>query len=117
MIIKESGIIVFMEHYEAAVEFYAEKLGLPIRQRTEHLTFFEFGNSYLLVEQQGVASDNEKTRAQNPTVLRLDVEHFDAAVEELAARGVEVRVRRHDWGIIGIIIDPEGNRIELKAAE
>ncbi|WP_369688918.1 VOC family protein [Bacillus sp. FJAT-26390] len=30
------------------------------------------------------------------------------------ARGVQVKVESFDWGTIGIVIDPEGNRIELK---
>ncbi|WP_425531848.1 VOC family protein [Paenibacillus cellulosilyticus] len=35
-------------------------------------------------------------------------------MEELSRRGVEVKVRQFYWGTIGVIIDPEGNRIELK---
>jgi lactoylglutathione lyase len=115
MNIKESGIIIFMEHYESTVDFYITKLGLPVRLRNHDLTILDFGKSYLMIEDRGVASTTEKTRSQNPTVIRLDVVDFDKAVEELVARGVTVNVYKKDWGIIGVIIDPEGNRIEIKA--
>lgn len=114
MNVKETGIILFCEDYEAAVKFYAEQLGLPIRERGESLSTLDFGGSYLMLEDKGVASDREKTRAQNPTVLRFHVDDFDASVEELEARGVHVQVQHFRWGTIGVVIDPEGNRIELK---
>ncbi len=50
------------------------------------MTILEFGGSYLMVE----------------------------TVKELRERGVSIDVRMFDWGTIGVIIDPEGNRIELK---
>jgi lactoylglutathione lyase len=115
MDIKESGVIVFMEHYETTLDFYITQLGLPVRKRTKHLTIFDFGSSYLMIEDGGVASATEKTRAQNPIVIRIDVVDFDRAVEELLARDVTVKVYRLNWGIIGVIVDPEGNRIEIKA--
>lgn len=115
MRIKEMGIILFCEHYDTTLAFYVNKLGLHVRQQKEGLTILEFGGSYLMIESNGVAVDHEKTRAQNPTVLRLDVENMDEAVLELRSRGVSVDVRVFDWGTIGVIIDPEGNRIELKS--
>ncbi|WP_177238048.1 VOC family protein [Paenibacillus sp. 1_12] len=114
MKINESGIILFVENYEAALEFYTTKLGLTVRRQTTSLTIFNFGNSYLMIEDRGVASPVEKTRAQNPIIIRIDVQDFDQTVEELLKREVPVKVRRPEWGTIGIIIDPEGNRIEIK---
>jgi lactoylglutathione lyase len=32
----------------------------------------------------------------------------------LIERGIAVDVRRFAWGTVGVIINPEGNRIELK---
>ncbi|MFD0675179.1 VOC family protein [Cohnella sp. GCM10027633] len=114
MNIKETGIILFLGNYEENVHFYVEKLGLKIRERKEGLTKFEFGNSYLMVENNGVLSKTEKNRSQNPTVIRIEVEDFDDSVKELIDRDVQVEVHRFDWGTIGVIIDPEGNRLELK---
>ncbi|NOU68952.1 glyoxalase/bleomycin resistance/dioxygenase family protein [Paenibacillus sp. LMG 31461] len=114
MKIKESGIILFTENYEKAVDYYVHQIGLTLRLQKDDLSFLEFGNSYLLIEGKGVASQSEKTRAQSSVCLRIDVYDFDQTVFELKQRGVDVDVRRVDWGTIGIIIDPEGNRIEIK---
>ncbi|WP_225947952.1 VOC family protein [Paenibacillus sp. OAS669] len=114
---KESGIILFTEHYQEALEFYLYKIGLPLREQKEDLAILDFGESYLMIENNGVASSVEKTRAQNPTVLRIDVSDFYETVNELRERGTEITVRKLSWGTTGVIIDPEGNRIEIKAAD
>jgi len=88
MKIAESGIILFSEHYEAAVAFYRDSLGLPVRERQA-----------------------------NPTVLRLDVADFDATVTALRQKNILVSVDAFTWGKIGSLMDSEGNRIELKDAK
>lgn len=114
MKIKESGIILFVENYPAALRFYSSQIGLPIREQLANLTIFEFGHSYLMLEDGGVSSPAAKSRSQNPTVIRLDVEDFEQTVQELQDRHVAIEVYSHSWGVIGVIIDPEGNRIEIK---
>ncbi|EFM10272.1 Glyoxalase/bleomycin resistance protein/dioxygenase [Paenibacillus curdlanolyticus YK9] len=114
MEIKETGIILFCEDYELVLKFYEEKLGLPVRQRGDELAILEFGGSYLMIENGGIASANEKTRSQNAVVIRFNVHDVDSTAAQLVSRGVPVDVRRFHWGTVGVIIDPEGNRIELK---
>jgi lactoylglutathione lyase len=114
MKIKESGVILFTENYEQAVEYYVDKIGLSIRLKSDDLTFLNFGESYLLIEGTGVASKKEKTREQNSVCLRIEVYDFEQTVYDLIGRGLIVEVKRFDWGTIGVIIDPEGNRIEIK---
>lgn len=114
MIFKETGFILFLENYEEHVAFYTDKLGLRLRERKEGLSKLDFGGGYLMIEDNGVASAAEKTRAQNPTVIRIEVDNFDAAIEELEYRGIPIEVHHFSWGTIGSIIDPEGNRIEIK---
>lgn len=114
MDIRETGIILFCEDYELILKFYSEQLGMKIRQYGKDLSILDFGGSYLMLEENGVASDKEKTRSQNPIVIRFNVNNFDSAVAEIEARGVKVEVKSFEWGTIGVVIDPEGNRIELK---
>lgn len=114
MKIRESGFILFLENYEENVKFYTEKLGLNIRERKEGLSILDFGGSYLMVENHGISNSTEKSRAQNPTVIRIEVQDFDQTIKELEDRGVTIEVHRFNWGTIGVIIDPEGNRIEIK---
>ena len=67
-----------------------------------------------MIENGGVASSAEKTMNENPTIIRIEVEDFEESVRELQGRGVSVDVHHYDWGTVGAIIDPEGNRIEIK---
>ncbi|OPA73668.1 hypothetical protein BVG16_26575 [Paenibacillus selenitireducens] len=114
MEIKETGFILFLENFEKNVNFYIDQLGLKVRERKEGLTKLDFGGGYLMVENNGVSSHTEKTRAQNPTVIRIEVEAFEETIRELESRGVLVVVHQFNWGAIGVIVDPEGNRIEIK---
>ncbi|MBD2843858.1 VOC family protein [Paenibacillus sp. IB182496] len=114
MNIKETGFILFLENYEENLSFYTEKLGLNVRERKDGMSKLDFGGSYLMIENNGVLNLNEKNRAQNPTVIRIEVQNFDETINELEKRKVNIEVRKFNWGKIGVIIDPEGNRIEIK---
>ena len=114
MDIAQPGVILFTQNYPACVAFYRDKLGLPVTQEKESLTKFAFGAAYLVVEVGGPPAEDEKTRAQNPTILRFDVVEVQAAADELIDNGVEVEVRALPWGVIGVFLDPDGNRCELK---
>jgi lactoylglutathione lyase len=116
MKIKETGFILFLENYTENIDFYISVLGLSIREQQEQFTIFNFGNSYLMVENNGVGATKEKSRMQNPTVIRIDIEDFNRTIEELEERDISVKVHRYEWGTIGVIVDPEGNRIEIKEA-
>lgn len=116
MQITKTGIIVFVEHYEECVSFYRDRLLLPITEVTQTLTTFAFGSAYLMVEQGGVSSQNQKSRAQNPSVLRFNVIDIQEAALELRTKGVPVEIHEFDWGGIGVFWDPDGNRCELKNA-
>jgi lactoylglutathione lyase len=114
MEISQPGVILFTHDYEACVAFYRDRLGLAVTQEKDSLTKFAFGPAYLMVERGGPPAESERTRAQNPTVLRFDVADVQAAADELIGKGVEVEVRALPWGVIGVFLDPDGNRCELK---
>lgn len=114
MTLNKSGVILFTEHYQKAVSFYENVLGLEVRERKNNLTVFDFGGSYLMVEVGGFSSPVEKDRRSNPTVLRLDIDDFDETVLSLKKQHIAVAVSSFDWGRIGSLVDPDGNRIELK---
>lgn len=112
--ITQVGVILFTEHYESCVMFYRDQVRLPVTHVQATLTTFAFGVGYLMVEQGGVATQTEKSRSQNPTVLRFDVADVHRAARTLRKRGVMVEVCEYEWGVIGVFLDPEGNRCELK---
>ncbi|WP_116189679.1 VOC family protein [Paenibacillus taihuensis] len=45
-----------------------------------------------------------------------DITDFADEVEAIRERGAEVVVQAFHWGTVGVLHDPEGNRIELKDA-
>ncbi|MFA1821135.1 VOC family protein [Virgibacillus oceani] len=111
----EFGMILFVENYEECIAFYRDVLQLEVRNEKKTLVAFELPNGYLMVEQGGVGSVQEKSRKQNPTVLRFDVESLSSIVERLEERGVQFSKKslKFDWGTIAVFNDPDGNRIEL----
>lgn len=114
MKIVKAGVILFADQYEQCVAFYRDKLMLPFISATPDLTVLAFDQAYLMIEKGGVSSAAQKSRSQNPTVLRFNVEDVDEAAKTLRAKGVPVEVKQFSWGVIGVFVDPDGNRCELK---
>ena len=67
-----------------------------------------------MVETGGRAVPDGKPREQNLFVLRFNVADFAATAEMLRGRGLTVDVQSWDWGTIGVFLDPDGNRCELR---
>ncbi|MEL7166820.1 MAG: VOC family protein [Pseudomonadota bacterium] len=119
MTFTKAGIILFTEHYADCVAFYGSVLGLDrlhsIDRAGERLTTFALGDTYLMVETDGVASTGRKTVAQNPTKLRFNVPDVVAASDALRRKGVDVRVAKHSWGTTAEFADPDGNLCALRS--
>jgi lactoylglutathione lyase len=115
MNVAQYGIILFVEKYEECVAFYRDAVSLEVAYTKDSLTCFRFGSAYLMVEQDGVSSSQEKGRNQNPTVLRFNVTDLEAAAVTLQGKGVPVERQSFVWGRIGVFTDPDGNRCELKS--
>lgn len=111
---EQPGLILFTENYEACLGFYRDTLGLNQVYQKRGLTVLQFGSAYLMVETSGVASTGMKSHAQNPVTLRFNVADVESTAEMLRGRGVEVAVHHWDWGITGLMLDADGNRVELK---
>jgi lactoylglutathione lyase len=91
-------------------------LGLPVWFEKDRFVCLRFGEGYLMIETGGVARDGRKPNAENPTMLRFNVDDVIAAAAMLERRGVSVAVRTFDWGVVGTFVDPDGNACELKDA-
>jgi len=112
---REFGLILFVESYQECVNFYRDVLQLKVRNVKKTLVSFDLPFGYLMVEKGGVGEVREKSRNQNPTVLRFDVESIDSVVKELEKSDVSFSKRKlkFDWGTIAVFNDPDGNRIEI----
>ncbi len=114
-----AGIILFTQNYEECVEFYGSALELKtlhtIDRPGEKLTTFLLGDTYLMVETGGVASDETKTLEQNPTKLRFNVPDVLATSVALKNKGINVNVIEHTWGATAEFVDPDGNLCALRS--
>ncbi len=114
-----AGVVLFTERYKACVDFYRRALELEvlheIDRMDERLTTFALGDTYLMVEGDGVGSDEVKTVESCPTKLRFNVPDVDAAADILRDRGVEVGVIEHSWGTTAEFADPDGNPCALRS--
>ncbi|WP_208990287.1 VOC family protein [Pseudovibrio brasiliensis] len=109
------GIILFTERFEACVAFYEHTLGLTVIERAQELVSFQFGDGYLMVERGGHGSEGQKSRTQNPCVLRFNMDDIDTAIDVLRSKGLDVNAQVFDWGTIASFTDPDGNLCELKS--
>ncbi|WP_445679560.1 VOC family protein [Radicibacter daui] len=111
------GVILLTERYDACVEFYRNRLGLPFWYEKEGLCCLRFGAGYLMIEREGVGKAARKTPAENPTILRFNVANVPEAARSLEAQGIVVDIEQHSWGVTGSFVDPDGNVCELKNAD
>jgi len=109
----ETGVLLWVKNYEACVEFYEKALELKVRLKKPHLTNFQFGHGYLLVEKADPKSHPGRHSANQPFILRINVPDVQQAVWHLRSKDVEVEFNSHDWGDIGHFHDPDGNRLEF----
>jgi catechol 2,3-dioxygenase-like lactoylglutathione lyase family enzyme len=83
-------IAIVVQSLDRAVEFYRDRLGLPLLfQAPPSLAFFDAGGVRLML------SPSESGAAASASVLYFKVDHIEAAVEVLSGRGVVFRDRPH----------------------
>ncbi len=119
MNIVRTGVILNTENYKECVEFYRKIFALKTLYTKSYddgfeLTCLEFGESYLMVETDGVAAKGEKDIAICPAKLRFNVSDIDEALRSIQSHGIEATIERHEWGNTINLYDPDGNRIGIR---
>ncbi len=118
MKIERYGIVLNTEKYDECVCFYRELFELEVMFQLDdeesQLTCFEFGDSYLMIEGEGVAKDMPKTISECPSKLRFNVADIAEALAKLKSFGIEAEVNRYSWGATINLVDPDGNRIGIR---
>lgn len=109
----EIGVLLNVKNYTACIEFYEKTLGLKVRLKKPHLTNFQFGQGYLLVEKADTHPSHPRHSTNHPIILRINVPDVQQAVWHLRGKEVEVEFNSYDWGDIGHFHDPDGNRLEF----
>ncbi len=118
MDILNQGIILNVFNFDKCVSFYKTVFNLPEmfskRDGDFRLTCLEFGNSYLMIETGGVATDSVKDFTQNPTILRFNVASIQKALEHISQFDSSATIIENDWGAIIRVVDPDGNPISIR---
>jgi predicted enzyme related to lactoylglutathione lyase len=118
--LKPSYICLFISDVARSVDFYERVLKLERlpEQSTEHFTAFRYGSMILGIEPNGVGSEKEKIKAQNPIILQFSVQSkqgLEQATKELEEQGVRIidRKQKFSFGTLTSFLDPDGNRLEI----
>ncbi|MHA7815021.1 MAG: VOC family protein [Pseudohaliea sp.] len=118
MDVERCGLILNVANFDACVSFYRTVFGLnELFSKVNgdfRLTCLEFGSAYLMIETGGVASAEEKTSAQSPTILRFNVADIQEAFDAIRKQDSKARLIRNDWGTIVRCTDPDGNPISIR---
>ena len=105
---------VYVVDFAAAVDFYANTLGLPLKMREDQFGYAAFDTGAAQFSLAAVDPKDENTPALigRHTGLGLAVDDLQASYEELSAKGVEFPMppTKQPWGgTIAMFQDPEGN--------
>ncbi|MEL6673214.1 MAG: VOC family protein [Bacteroidota bacterium] len=111
-----TGLILYTMQYEACVAFYGQILGLPVMFTAEHLTCFDLGGTYLMVElsDEALAGQAEQERFRDRFCIRINVSDVKSMADQLKAAGVDVSYQEHSWGTVAKFRDPDGNLVAFK---
>ena len=118
MEIKQTGVILYTEAYEATVDFYKKIFGLSTLYQKENLTCLDFNGSYLMIELDDTESLNkENIDCREKFCLRFNVENVKLACESLDAHSVAYDYYEFDWGQLAKFRDPDGNFVGIKSSK
>jgi len=116
--VKLSAVRVFVRDWDAACEFYEQRLGLTPRFRSDAGGWagFDVGGPVLIIER--VAADDAigDELVGRFVGASLQVEDMQQAYTELRERGVpfDGTPERQDWGgMLAFFRDPDGNTLSL----
>ncbi len=111
-----SQVRFLVSDFGEAFRFYRDELGLESSSGDEppYASFAAGGGSLAIFERAGQAEAVDLRPAGDSTLLVLEVDDVDAAVERLRDRVVGGPVDQGDWGgRVAYVRDPSGNLIEL----
>lgn len=113
--------MVYISNMDRSIEFYRDKLGLPLRYRTDEWTEFETGHTTLAlhVGEKTQQSMGRKTMSPVPGYcdIGFNVDNIDEAYRVLKERGVafvmEPKAREGEGIKLAICLDPDGLPISI----
>jgi hypothetical protein len=108
-----SGIIVSVERFQDCIQFYRTQIQLPILMEKPGIARFALGSMYLQIED----AEQLGLKPTRNIIIRKDESSISRKQSELLARGVTLEVHDLEWGKIGFVYDPDGNKVEYFRAK
>lgn len=108
--------MVIVSDMERSVEFYRDKLGIPLKFQSPEWTEFATGATTLALHGGGVPASQPPTQDPSKTAgacsIGFNVDDVDKTYEELKAKGIRFVMpptQREGEGIkLAVAIDPDG---------
>lgn len=107
--------MVIVSDMDRSIEFYRDKLGIPLKFQTPDWTEFQTGTTTLALHGGGVLKEDgggDQSKYAGTCSIGFNVENVDKTYEELQARGVRFvmpPMQREGEGIrLAVCIDPDG---------
>jgi hypothetical protein len=103
-----NGVILSVMAYDECIQFYRYKIGLKTLMEKPGIISFQFGSMYLQIE------DGEKFKLipTKGVILRENVPSISEKQQELLKNGISLEIHDLEWGKIGFVYDPHGNKVE-----
>ena len=108
--------MIIVSDMERSVEFYRDKLGIPLKFQTPDWTEFATGATTLALHAGGTAREYQDTGDQSKTAgacsIGFNVEDVDKTYEELKAKGIPFAMpptqREGEPIRLAVGLDPDG---------
>jgi lactoylglutathione lyase len=108
--------MVVVSDMDRSVEFYRDRLGIPLKFQSSDWTEFQTGTTTLALHGGGVAPTaapaSDPTKQAGSCSIGFNVEDVDKSYEELKAKGIRFVMpptQREGEGIkLAVCIDPDG---------
>ena len=121
MFTKIDYTMVVVSDMDRSVEFYRDRLGIPLRFQSPDWTEFETGATTLALHGGGVAATappaGDPSKQAGSCSIGFNVEDVDKTYEELKAKGIRFvmpPMQREGEGIkLAVCIDPDGLPIAI----
>lgn len=114
MEVRTANTIIYCSRFAETVDFYQNRLGLPVAAEFGWLVEFKL-NEYSFLSVADENKTSTKSSAGEGLVITLRVDDIDEAHSLLEEAGVHpTAVKDHSWGArVTHVFDPEGTRIEF----
>jgi lactoylglutathione lyase len=108
--------MIIVSDMTRSVEFYADRLGIPLKFQSPDWTEFDTGNTILALHGGGVTppkqAGDDKSKHAGTCSIGFNVEDVEKTYAELKARGINFIMppsQRDNEGIkLAVCVDPDG---------